>query len=97
VVNPNDGSFVRSIGDHGKGSEPNQFNHPDGLTALRNGLVVVLDAGNHRLQVVNPVDGSFVRSIGKGQGNGPDQFDHPWGVTTVPTYPVGDRGAPQRK
>jgi streptogramin lyase len=83
VVNPIDGSFVRSIG-NGPGNGPNQFRSPSGVTTLSNGHVVVVDRSNHRLQVVNPSDGSFVRSIGHGQGSGPNQFNFPIGVTTLP-------------
>jgi hypothetical protein len=83
VVNPIDGSFVRSIG-NGEGSGANQFSTPFGVTTLPNGHVLVGDTFNHRIQVVNPIDGTFVRSIGNGEGGGPNQFRYPTGVTTLP-------------
>jgi DNA-binding beta-propeller fold protein YncE len=44
------------------------------------GHLVVVDSGNHRVQVLNYADGSHVRSIGS-QGSGDGQFTHPYGVT----------------
>jgi streptogramin lyase len=58
VVDPIDGSFLRSIG-NGPGSGPDQFRNPYGVATLPNGQVVVSDTLNDRLQVVNLSDESL--------------------------------------
>ena len=39
--------------------------HPQGLAADSDGLLVVADTGNHRVQLLNLSDGTHVRNIGK--------------------------------
>jgi hypothetical protein len=60
------GAFVTSYG--ALGSDPGQFNTPQGLAVDPHGQVIVADKGNNRLQVIG-YDGSaftYVRSIGVG-------------------------------
>jgi tripartite motif-containing protein 71 len=42
-------------------------------------LQIVVDSGNHRLQVFTP-DGTFVGKCGR-TGSGDGEFDQPWGIT----------------
>jgi len=72
VINPHDGSFLRSIGSKGKGST--QFRNPSHIVVLPSGLIAVSDEDNHRIQVVK-LDGTFIRSIGEGCLNYPRGLD----------------------
>jgi len=67
-----------SIGMH-RGSADGEFYNPLGLAFDHHrGLMLVVDAGNHRVQVFSCDDGgSFVSKLGE-KGNQPSQFLRPW-------------------
>lgn len=84
-----DGKLVNRIGKPGKG--PGEFNfgevrtplYPEqvqgaALAFLPDGLLVVGDGGNHRVQVLD-ADGKFLREWGR-QGAEDGQFEVPWAV-----------------
>ncbi|KAL4420469.1 hypothetical protein ABPG75_010125 [Micractinium tetrahymenae] len=59
------------------GSAVGQFNGVSGILPLPNGLLLVADKGNHRIQFVQD-DGSVVRVLGNGTaGAGPDDWNRP--------------------
>ena len=69
-----DGGFVRQWGRKGEGE--GQFNQPNRVV-VKGEEVIVVDSGNHRVQVFG-LDGTFVRQWGgEGHGRAPGQFDHP--------------------
>merc|ERR1712232_1351601 len=66
---------IRCIG--GPGIEQGQFNFPRGITLSGDGLLVVADTGNHRIQVLNTnKDCSFVRQWGE-YGEEDGKLDEP--------------------
>ena len=66
------------------GDEAHHLNAPTGVCVDPDGLVYVVDSGNHRVQVFTKT-GAYVRTIGTGeQGDGNDQFDQPERVTIDP-------------
>ena len=67
------GNWVKAIGE--RGSQPNQFNTPHGITSDAKGNIYVADRGNRRVQVYDP-DLNPVRII-EGMGA-------PWTVCTNP-------------
>lgn len=58
-----------------KGKAPGQFNNPLAIAVSRDGIVYVVDSGNHRIQLFT-LRGEFLKSIG-GFGFKEDQFDSP--------------------
>lgn len=84
VVLPSD-IYLEGLRDHpsiavfgGLGAGEGQFTDPRNAAVGPDGLLYVLDSGNHRVQVFDQ-DGLFVRSWGS-QGAGPGQFQEPWGI-----------------
>jgi outer membrane protein assembly factor BamB len=78
VISPT-GQPVRRWGE--PGTRAGQLNFGDSRAAIAvgaDGLVYVLEGGNHRIQVFQP-DGTFVRQFGS-FGNGPGQFLDPMDV-----------------
>ena len=72
-----DGDCIASVGE--KGSEPLQFDTPDGIAISPiTGQVYIADRCNHRIQVLNP-DLTFSHSFGsRGSANG--QFQNPFDI-----------------
>jgi len=77
--------YLEGLRDHpsiavfgGFGAGEGQFTDPRNAAVGPDGLLYVLDSGNHRVQVFDQ-DGLFVRSWGS-QGAGPGQFQEPWGI-----------------
>lgn len=50
VFKLSDGTLLKTIGS--KGSEPGQFNEPEGIAIDKDGNIIVADAGNNRVQVI---------------------------------------------
>lgn len=65
-----------------RGSQPGEFNLPTDIAIAPGGEIVVLDAGNFKVQWFEP-DGSFIRSWGE-VGNGLGQFARPKSMTIDP-------------
>jgi len=66
---------VRCIG--GPGIEPGQFNFPRGVALTNDGLLIVADYGNHRIQMLDTNKNcSFVREWGE-QGEEEGKLDEP--------------------
>jgi tripartite motif-containing protein 71 len=64
------------------GSDNGQFAYPQGVAFDGAGHLIVVEQGNHRVQVLNYGDGSHARTIGsEGSGNG--QFLHPRGGVAI--------------
>jgi tripartite motif-containing protein 71 len=71
---------VRTIGSQGAGA--GQFQYPCGVALDAAGHIVVVEQGNHRVQVLRYSDGAHVRTIGSnGSGNG--QFSGPYGGIAI--------------
>jgi outer membrane protein assembly factor BamB len=87
VITPN-GTQVRSWGS--RGSATGQFffgaNDRADIAVGDDGLVYVMDGGNHRVQVFQP-DGTFVRHFGS-FGTAPGQFMDPINLTVDPSGDV---------
>ena len=60
------------------GSNPGQFDEPQGLSLTSDGSVLVADTGNDRVQILQP-DGTPIYQFGKG-GDKTGQFDEPHGI-----------------
>jgi len=54
------------------------WNYPTGVTVDAEGLLYVVDQGNHRVVVIK-MDGTVMRTLGS-KGSGPGQLSSPWGV-----------------
>ena len=82
-----DARIKLSIGTNQEGSADGQFNCPRGLAFdIHRGLLLVVDANNHRVQVFScdggdgdDEGGSFVSKFGQ-QGSQPGQLLYPWGL-----------------
>jgi DNA-binding beta-propeller fold protein YncE len=75
-----DGAHVRTIGSQGAGA--GQFQYPSGVAFDAAGHIVVVELGNHRVQVLRYREGANVRTIGShGSGNG--QFIQPYGGIAI--------------
>jgi len=75
-----DARIKLSIGTKQHGDADGLFNNPMGLAFdHRQGLLLVVDSFNHRVQVFSCDDGSFVSKLGE-EGNQPGQFKYPWGL-----------------
>ncbi len=61
-INSADGSARWTVGTLGSGSD--NFNRPIGVAVLPNGQAVVVDQGNHRLQVLDAKTGRFIKQLG---------------------------------
>ena len=69
-----------SIGTEQDGDADGLFSVPRGVVFDHHrGLLLVLDTGNHRIQVFSCDDGSFVSKFGE-EGNQPGQFLRPHGI-----------------
>ena len=84
VLNPVDGSYIRSIG-QGRGAGPGQLNCPAFCTALlgpEGGIseLYVSEQGNHRVSVFDMATGAFQRHIGAGRGANAGQMHYPQGI-----------------
>ena len=64
------------------GFGPGQFICPRGVAIDTGGNILVVDAGNHRIQQFSST-GKHLRTVGTG-GNGPLQFQYPSGITVHP-------------
>ena len=69
-----------------KGSAPGQFQSPSGVTLDRDGNILVVDAGNHRIQKFT-ANGKFIVSDGR-KGDKPPQFSGPVGISISPSEKV---------
>ena len=78
-----DGKKIRSFGS--KGSSTGQFQHPRGVAITSDDHILVVDEGNHRIQMLT-MEGRFVKSEGQ-EGKGQLQFNHPKGIAVQ--YPSG--------
>ena len=76
IIDPTNGRKIRSFGQHGSGQV--QFDNPYGVAVTQDGRILVVDWGNHRLQVFT-ADGAFIATVGS-KGSQPLQFDRPWDV-----------------
>ena len=95
ILNPVDGSYIRSIG-QGRGAGPGQLNGPRSCTALlrpEGGIseLYVCEQENHRVSVFDMATGAFQRHIGAGRGANAGQMDQPQGIreqqlTKLETY-----------
>ena len=74
IINITSGEKIISIGQFG--SQPGQFQYPQGVAVTQDGRIVVADSGNDRLQVLT-VEGAFISAVGS-WGSQPLQFDSPW-------------------
>lgn len=73
------GNFIFQWGEHG--SEPKQFNRPQGMVFDARGDLWVADACNHRLQVFRCDDNRVeLVAIYGSQGSGPGEFYYPYGI-----------------
>jgi len=68
------------IGESGK--EPGQLSKPHGIGVDADGIIVVNDSGNHRVQFFSP-SGKFIRSFGQ-HGKAKGQLDYPVGLFVDP-------------
>lgn len=68
-----EGNFIFKIGM--KGNKDGEFNNPAFLSVNKEGLLMVCDYGNHRVQVFD-VSEKFVSKFGS-QGSGPGEFQAP--------------------
>lgn len=75
-----DGKFVRCWGTNGTGD--GEFERVRAMAIGPDGLLYVVDACNHRVQVFDR-DGRFVRAFG-GAGTGPGQFAYPYDLAFGP-------------
>ena len=66
------------------GSGPGQLSAPRNVAIAPDGRIIVLDSGNHRLQIFD-VDGQYVTGWGS-QGSEPGQFNEPWGLAVDENY-----------
>jgi len=84
VLRYSDGTHLRTIGSRSRsrGGGAGQFNNPSGVAFDAAGHIVVVDWGNHRVQVLRYSNGAHVRTIGS-EGSGDGQFDHPCGGIAI--------------
>ena len=75
VILNKEGELIKSFGSYG--DEDGQFDDPNGVDVDEEGRIIVVDSGNHRIQVFDN-DGSFIRSFGSRSPEG--QFDQPQSV-----------------
>ena len=90
IFRASDGSFVRSFGKYG--SELGSFHSPAGIAVSHEGLLVIADSGNHRVQTFTE-DGQFVKCFGQ-EGGGEGEFRSPQGVSISKynTVAIADTG-----
>jgi phage tail-like protein len=88
----------------GEGEEPTRFREPRGLLVHPDGLLMIADAGNHRIQVFDLATLQLLAIWGAGTAEAPSpshqpgRFDTPTALATDPTghVYVVDRGRVQR-
>ena len=68
-----EGKFISKFGK--QGNEDGEFNHPRFLSVNKEGLLMVCDAGNHRVQVFE-LSGKFVTKFGS-EGSERGEFRFP--------------------
>ncbi|HEY9172665.1 MAG TPA: 6-bladed beta-propeller, partial [Verrucomicrobiae bacterium] len=68
------------------GTEPGEFNRPEGLAVDAQDRLYVADSCNHRIQVFS-ADGRFLRSFGKA-GSGLGELSYPYDVAVDPAGKV---------
>ncbi|MGL4424246.1 MAG: NHL repeat-containing protein [Gemmataceae bacterium] len=85
-----EGRFVQTWGTNG--IEPGQFQRIRSLAFGPDGLLYVVDACNHRVQVFS-TDGTLIRMIG-GAGQAPGQMSYPYDIAFSPQgdFYVSERG-----
>jgi ABC-type Fe3+ transport system permease subunit/sugar lactone lactonase YvrE len=72
-----DGTWTgRAVGT--MGSQPLQFNRPEGIALRPSGNILIADSNNHRIQELTP-RGEFVAAIGT-PGSGTGEFSYPFDV-----------------
>ena len=74
----NDHNFKGIFG--GSGSEDGKFHYPTNIYVTRDGIILVADSLNFRIQLFSP-EGKFLKSFGSA-GDGPGYFSRPRGVAT---------------
>ncbi|MEE8391829.1 MAG: hypothetical protein V3S14_13675, partial [Anaerolineae bacterium] len=72
-----------------QGTEPGQFERPNGIAIDTAGFVYVADTGNHRIQKFT-ADGQFVAAWGQNstvetETGLPQGFNEPWGIAVSPS------------
>ena len=70
-------TYLRSFGR--KGDKQGEFNFPAGIAFDKNGHIIVVDSGNHRVQVFSE-QGEFLSQFGE-QGSLDHQLQDPYGVS----------------
>ena len=86
VLRYSDGALLRTIGHQGKklfGDGDGEFCEPRGVALDGAGHLVVVERGNHRVQVLKYADGSHVRFIGGSKNKMGVQFDSPAGGVAI--------------
>jgi len=79
VVDPATGAFESIIGEAGTG--PGQFHYPYDITWFDDGVLLVSEFGNNRIQLVS-VDGTSLGRFG-GVGAQAGRLKYPWGAVRV--------------
>ncbi len=64
-----------------QGTEPGQFEKPNGITIDADGFVYVVDTGNHRVQKFT-ADGQY---IAWGEAGALQRFNEPWDISVAPS------------
>jgi len=72
-----EGNCLRKIG--GLGTNPGQFQYPDGVSFLNNNEILIADCLNHRIQHLNIKTGTVVKNFGK-SGAEKGEFRNPGDV-----------------
>ena len=71
------GAFLCAFGE--KGSGPGQFNGPRSVLADSKDRLIVLDKGNHRVQVLSQ-EGNWLSTLDGNDSSSSDIFRDPWGI-----------------
>jgi len=69
-----EGNCLRKIG--GLGTNPGQFQYPDGVSFSNDNEILIADRRNHRIQHLNIKTGTVVKTFGK-SGAGKGEFQYP--------------------
>jgi DNA-binding beta-propeller fold protein YncE len=76
-----DGEYVREFGS--PGPEPGQLHYPYDLAFHPDGLLYIVERGNHRVQKFDPKTGQSLGTWGRG-GRSPGQLADPWALVIDP-------------